>query len=233
MGGTDRDHGIAEQNVAVNSTYVPDLDDKAMERRIVRKIDMHIMPWICISYLINYLDRACYSHTPWIELSQSRPLTGHPGQLGQRTNIEQRHPFGQHRHRARPHRKPLQHRCGRVFCTICVLRSPLEFRDEVLLSLCLDRPHHDLLGYHHDLHRGCLQLPGLTCHSIFPGCRRGRVFSWVSIWSNGETRCVADFSSVVMYLCYWYKPSERATRLAIFAGSVAVAGAFSGLLASG
>lgn len=36
-----------------------------------------------------------------------------------------------------------------------------------------------------------------------------------------------------MYLCYWYKPSERATRLAIFAGSVAVAGAFSGLLASG
>lgn len=38
---------------------------------------------------------------------------------------------------------------------------------------------------------------------------------------------------VVMYLCYWYKPSERATRLAIFAGSVAVAGAFSGLLATG
>jgi hypothetical protein len=57
MGETD--HGIAEQNVAVNSTYVPDLDDKAMEKRIVRKIDMHILPFICISYLINYLDRAC------------------------------------------------------------------------------------------------------------------------------------------------------------------------------
>jgi MFS family permease len=41
------------------------------------------------------------------------------------------------------------------------------------------------------------------------------------------------FPGVVMYLCYWYKPSERATRLAIFAGSVAVAGAFSGLLATG
>jgi MFS family permease len=41
------------------------------------------------------------------------------------------------------------------------------------------------------------------------------------------------FPGVVMYLCYWYKPSERATRLAIFAGSVAVAGAFSGLIASG
>lgn len=36
-----------------------------------------------------------------------------------------------------------------------------------------------------------------------------------------------------MYLCFWYKPNERATRMAIFAGSVAVAGAFSGLLATG
>ena len=35
------------------------------------------------------------------------------------------------------------------------------------------------------------------------------------------------------YLCFWYKPNERATRMAIFAGSVAVAGAFSGLLATG
>lgn len=28
-----------------------------MEKRIVRKIDWHILPWVCISYLINYLDR--------------------------------------------------------------------------------------------------------------------------------------------------------------------------------
>lgn len=41
------------------------------------------------------------------------------------------------------------------------------------------------------------------------------------------------FPGCVMFLCYWYKPAERATRMAIFAGSVAVAGAFSGLLASG
>jgi len=67
MGGTEADHGIVEQNVAVNSTYVPDLTDKAMERRIVRKIDMHILPFICISYLINYLDRVCF-HTSSLEV---------------------------------------------------------------------------------------------------------------------------------------------------------------------
>lgn len=41
------------------------------------------------------------------------------------------------------------------------------------------------------------------------------------------------FPGIMMYLCFWYKPEERATRMAIFASSIAVAGAFSGLLATG
>lgn len=51
------ERGNVEQDIAVGAAYVPDLNDKAMERRVVRKIDMWILPFICISYLINYLDR--------------------------------------------------------------------------------------------------------------------------------------------------------------------------------
>lgn len=36
-----------------------------------------------------------------------------------------------------------------------------------------------------------------------------------------------------MYLTFFYKPSERATRMAIFSASVAVSGAFGGLIATG
>jgi len=64
MGQNDRDHGTAEQNVAVNSTYIPDLNDKAMERRIVRKIDLHILPFICKNWncLTGLISAADPSH---------------------------------------------------------------------------------------------------------------------------------------------------------------------------
>lgn len=57
------DGNHVELDVAVGSTYVPDLNDKAMERRVVRKIDTWILPFICISYLINFLDRVSALHT--------------------------------------------------------------------------------------------------------------------------------------------------------------------------
>ena len=60
------DQGNVEQDLAAEPTYVPNLNDKAMERRIVRKIDMRILPFVCISYLINYLDRVS-SHSREVE----------------------------------------------------------------------------------------------------------------------------------------------------------------------
>jgi hypothetical protein len=37
------------------------IDPKA-ERRLVRKIDMYIIPFICITYLITYIDKATLSY---------------------------------------------------------------------------------------------------------------------------------------------------------------------------
>ncbi|KAM0526212.1 hypothetical protein ACHAPS_004221 [Verticillium nonalfalfae] len=71
----------------------------------------------------------------------------------------------------------------------------------------------------------------------------GLVAMSTSAVSNFSTLLLARFfsgaaeagfsSAVMMHLCFWYKPEERATRMAIFASSVALACAFGGLIASG
>ena len=82
-----------EQNLAAGSTYIPDLNDKAMERRIVRKIDMRILPFICISYLINFLDRV----SKLAVLANGHCAEMQTGQFGQCSYLEQQYPSEQHR----------------------------------------------------------------------------------------------------------------------------------------
>ena len=41
------------------------------------------------------------------------------------------------------------------------------------------------------------------------------------------------FPSIIFYLTFWYRPEEQAFRLGMFTASIAVSGAFSGLVATG
>jgi hypothetical protein len=40
----------------------PTMPDPELERRLVRKLDMTILPWIMLLYLLSYLDRYLYLH---------------------------------------------------------------------------------------------------------------------------------------------------------------------------
>ncbi|KAJ4291684.1 hypothetical protein N0V90_009579 [Kalmusia sp. IMI 367209] len=187
--------GVSEQDVSVGSVYVPDLNDKAMERRIVRKIDMRILPFICISYLINYLDR--------VNLGNARTLNN---DIPEDNIVKTLHLTG-----------------IRYNIAVAVFFVPYVF---------FEAPSNFLMKYFSPsvwIGRIMISWGIITiCTSAvssFEGLLAVRFFLGVAE--------AGFFPGVVMYLCYWYKPSERATRLAIFAGSVAVAGAFSGLLATG
>lgn len=202
-----------ERDFGVGTTYVPDLNDKAMEARIVRKIDTRILPFICISYLINYLDR--------VSLKTAKiPLI-----IG--TNATQVN-----------------------------LGNARTLNNDVPANNIVKELH--LTGNRYNIAVAVFFVPYVICEApsnffmkyFSPSVWIGRIMiSWgiVTICTSAVSSfggllavrfmlgvCEAGFfPGVVMYLCYWYKPSERATRLAIFAGSVAVAGAFSGLLATG
>ncbi|KAG8631635.1 hypothetical protein KVT40_000775 [Elsinoe batatas] len=172
-----------------------DLSDAAMEKRIVRKIDWNILPWVCVSYLINYLDRTNLGNAR--TLNNDKPednLVSQLGLSGIRYNV--------------------------AIAVFFVPYVVMEFPSNILLkyfspSVWIGRI---LISW------GIVTICTSTVSS-YGGLLAARFFLGLAE--------AGFYPGVIMYLCFWYKPSERATRMAIFAGSVAVAGAFSGLLATG
>jgi hypothetical protein len=54
---TTKRGGTTEEEIQLQealSNYVPDTD---AEKKLVRKIDMHLMPTLWIMYILNYVDR--------------------------------------------------------------------------------------------------------------------------------------------------------------------------------
>lgn len=189
------DLGRAENDVGTGVVYTPDLSDKAMEQRIVRKIDMRILPFICVSYLINFLDRVNLGNARTLNNDiPTSNIVNELGLTGNRYNIA----------------------VAVFFVPYVIFEAPSNFAMKYFSpSVWIGRI---MISW------GIITICTAAVSS-FGGLLAVRFFLGVAE--------AGFFPGVVMYLCYWYKPSERATRLAIFAGSVAVAGAFSGLLATG
>ncbi|KAI3541341.1 major facilitator superfamily transporter [Colletotrichum paranaense] len=172
-----------------------DLADKEMERRIVRKQDLRILPWICITYLLNYLDRVNLGNAR--TLNNDKPEDNIVTMLnltGQRYNVAVALFFVPYVLMEFPSNIMLKY------------FSPSKWISRIMVSW----------GIVTICTAACTTYGGLLAVRIMLGLAEA-----------------GFFPGIMMYLCFWYKPEERATRMAIFASSVAVAGAFGGLLATG
>jgi MFS family permease len=171
-----------------------DLSDKAMERRITRKQDLRILPWICICYLLNYLDRVNLGNAR--TLNNDKPADNIVTQLnltGQRYNI--------------------------VVALFFVPYVICEFPSNIALKYFSPSKWIARIMVSWGIVTICT-----AAVTTYGGLIAVRIFLGIAE--------AGFFPGVMMYLCFWYTPEERATRMAIFASSVAVAGAFSGLLAT-
>merc|ERR1712000_30629 len=171
-----------------------DLADKDMERRIVRKQDMRILPWICVTYLLNYLDRVNLGNAR--TLNNDTPEDNIVTQLnltGRRYNV-----------------------AVALFFVPYVL---MEFPSNILLKYFSPSKWISRIMVSWGIITVCT-----AAVTTYGGLLAVRIFLGLAE--------AGFFPGVMMYLCFWYKPEERATRMAIFASSIAVAGAFGGLLAT-
>ncbi|KAN0062048.1 hypothetical protein ACQY0O_006043 [Thecaphora frezii] len=168
--------------------------DPQVEKRLVRKIDLHVLPWICISYFFAYIDRA--------NLGNARTLNNDvPGAT-----------LNEHLHLTGNRYSTL---VALFFVPYVIMEAPSNFFlkrftpskwiARIMLSWGIVAACQAAVSTYGGL-VACRLLLGLAEAGFFPGC--------------------------IFYMTFWYKPEERAQRMAIFAGSVAVSGAFSGLLAT-
>ncbi|KAJ5279977.1 MFS general substrate transporter [Penicillium angulare] len=69
------DGRVAAQKEAQLTAFAPVVDE-ALERRVIRKIDMMIIPFICITYLITYVDKAMLGYSAVFGLKEGLHLHG-------------------------------------------------------------------------------------------------------------------------------------------------------------
>lgn len=50
--------------------------NRALERRVIRKIDMFVIPFICMTYLVTYIDKAMLGYSAVFGLKESLDLHG-------------------------------------------------------------------------------------------------------------------------------------------------------------
>ncbi|KAK2595129.1 hypothetical protein QQS21_007155 [Conoideocrella luteorostrata] len=167
-----------------------DISDKAMERRIVRKQDLRILPWVRQDYLdrVNLGNaRTLNNDTPEDNIVTQLSLTG------QRYNV-----------------------AVALFFVPYVL---MEFPSNILLKYFSPSRWIARIMISWGIITICT-----AAVTTYGGLLAVRIFLGLAE--------AGFFPGIMMYLCFWYKPEERATRMAIFASSVSVAGAFGGLLAT-
>lgn len=49
---------VSGQSITANELYRPDVDTSGVdERKLLRRIDIYILPWLAFLYVLNFLDR--------------------------------------------------------------------------------------------------------------------------------------------------------------------------------
>ncbi|PYI07008.1 MFS general substrate transporter [Aspergillus sclerotiicarbonarius CBS 121057] len=69
------DGPVAAQKQGQLTTFHPAVDP-ALEKRVIRKIDMMVIPFICITYLITYIDKAMLGYSAVFGLKEGLHLHG-------------------------------------------------------------------------------------------------------------------------------------------------------------
>lgn len=66
----------AEKSIPPDQIYRPDVDtSKVDERKLMRRVDIHVIPWLTFVYLLNFLDRGSIGNAKLYNLERDLKIT--------------------------------------------------------------------------------------------------------------------------------------------------------------
>ncbi|KXG54399.1 Major facilitator superfamily domain, general substrate transporter [Penicillium griseofulvum] len=81
MGYAEPDTGLPNQDVSDEFSSGPTLDEERIEKTLVRKIDLHILPLVVLLYLFSFLDRVNIGNARLYGLEEDLGLVGNQYQV--------------------------------------------------------------------------------------------------------------------------------------------------------
>ncbi|KAH9240765.1 hypothetical protein K456DRAFT_1744608 [Colletotrichum gloeosporioides 23] len=168
--------------------------DKDIERRIVRKIDIRLMPFTALIYLLCYLDRLNIGNAKILNSSTGDSLLDSTGMTNYQYTI----------------------------ALMVFLVSYTVFEAPSNLALKVFSPNKWLGFLIIGFGSFCTGIGGANSFTSVTALR-----FFLGAFESGV------FAGMIFYRSFWYRPEERAFRIAIFLGSATLAGAFGGVIAYG
>ncbi|KAF0321813.1 major facilitator superfamily transporter [Colletotrichum asianum] len=168
--------------------------DKDMERRIVRTIDIRLMPFTALIYLLCYLDRSNIGNAKILNSSTGDSLLDSTGMTNYQYTI----------------------------ALMVFLVSYTVFEAPSNLALKVFSPNKWLGFLIIGFGSFCTGIGGANSFASVTVLR-----FFLGAFESGV------FAGMIFYMSFWYRPEERAFRIAIFLGSATLAGAFGGVIAYG
>ncbi|KAL1719583.1 major facilitator superfamily domain-containing protein [Schizophyllum commune] len=195
---SDQESTSAEKEVVVTAEPLSEKDayraDASLEasgideKNLMRKVDWHVIPWLALLYLLNFLDRGNVGNAKLYGLEKDLGVTDRQYLIALTVFF---FPYAL----LEPATNVLLRRL-----------KPSYFLSFMIVSWGIVMTLHGVIHDYGGLVT-CRVLLGLFESGMYPG--------------------------IVFYISSWYKRTELGSRVAVFFTSATVAGAFSGLLASG
>jgi hypothetical protein len=157
-----------EKAVSLHEDASQEVFDEGANKRLLRKMDVKLLPFLALLYLLSFLDRTNIGNAKLAGLEESLGMTGKWDYNVSTafTNLSGQDTPKMHVYVciSRTNMLPID-RCRSLLPLLCRCRDPLQHGHEALPPLHLDSFHHGRLGHLHYPHGYHPQLRRVPRHS--------------------------------------------------------------------